>query len=236
MCKIFVVSGLAGSGKTMLTAHLKENAVDRGKRVYLVNLDPAVESVPYVVNLDIRDTVNYRRIMQDRKIGPNGAIILALNMFVTKIHQLDGLLRTKVATHDYIVVDTPGQIEMFTWSAAGDILVKTLASIAASTESTELSFLYLIDNAKRKNNAAFAASNLLYACSIRHNIQFPLKLVYTKCDLHDGRWEVDEKEDSSDTYSELFHRDVFETFAPLFAKFEQHYVDANPASTNGLLE
>ena len=130
MCQIYIVSGLAGSGKTTLTAQFKEAATKAGKRVYIVNLDPAATATPYVVNLDIRDTVNYRRLMEDRKIGPNGAILLSLDMFLTKIHQLDSVLRTKCATNDYIIIDTPGQIEMFTISASGELFTKMLKKIA----------------------------------------------------------------------------------------------------------
>jgi hypothetical protein len=34
--------------------------VGQGKKSYYVNLDPAVKSVPFAANIDIRDTVNYK--------------------------------------------------------------------------------------------------------------------------------------------------------------------------------
>ncbi len=54
---VVAYTGMAGSGKTSLlqriNAHLHEKAVPG----YLINLDPAVVSVPYPANIDIRDTV-----------------------------------------------------------------------------------------------------------------------------------------------------------------------------------
>jgi len=31
---------------------------------YLINLDPAVNSIPYKSNIDIRDTVKYKEVMK----------------------------------------------------------------------------------------------------------------------------------------------------------------------------
>ena len=54
---------MAGSGKTALVsrlaAHVAREAPDAGP-LYLVNLDPAVASVPYDASIDIRDTVGER--------------------------------------------------------------------------------------------------------------------------------------------------------------------------------
>lgn len=35
------------------------------KNAYVVNLDPAVSSLPYVPNIDIRDTVDYKGVMKE---------------------------------------------------------------------------------------------------------------------------------------------------------------------------
>lgn len=226
MCQIYIVSGLAGSGKTDLTARFKEAATANGKRVYVVNLDPAAAATPYAVNLDIRDTVKYHRLMEDRKMGPNGAILLALNMFSTKVHQLHKLLRSKCATYDYIIVDTPGQIEMFTWSAAGDIFCKMLTKISMEESNVKFSLLYLMDNEKRcrrGQSQAFLASNLLLACSIKYRMRIPMELVFTKCDRASPELVLETTKEPS-LYSESLHQDVMDTFSPLFSTFPQHYV------------
>lgn len=39
------------------------------KNTYIVNLDPAVASLPYVPNIDIRDTVDYKGVMKEYVIA-----------------------------------------------------------------------------------------------------------------------------------------------------------------------
>ena len=50
--------------------------------------------------------------MKQHKLGPNGAIITSLNLFATQFDQVLELLDKRVAQHEHIVVDTPGQIEV----------------------------------------------------------------------------------------------------------------------------
>jgi hypothetical protein len=60
----------------------------KGIPTYLMNLDPAVTKTHYEANIDIRDTVNYKAVMRDYHLGPNGAILTALNLFATNFHQV----------------------------------------------------------------------------------------------------------------------------------------------------
>jgi hypothetical protein len=51
-------------------------------------LDPACYEVPYPSNIDIRDTVNYKEVMKQYGLGPNGGIVTSLNLFATKFDQV----------------------------------------------------------------------------------------------------------------------------------------------------
>ena len=53
-----------------------------------MNLDPACYEVPYPANIDIRDTVNYKEVMKQYGLGPNGGIVTSLNLFATKFDQV----------------------------------------------------------------------------------------------------------------------------------------------------
>ncbi len=66
-------------------------------------------------NLSPIDTVDYKKVMETYKLGPNGAILTALNIFTTKFNQVLDLLEKRAKSIDYILLDTPGQIEIFTW-------------------------------------------------------------------------------------------------------------------------
>jgi GPN-loop GTPase len=93
---------------------------------YSINLDPACRKVLYPCNVDIRDTVNYKEIMKQYSLGPNGAIVTSLNLFSTKFDQIVQLVEKRSNECKYIIFDTPGQIEVFTWSAAGTIITEAL--------------------------------------------------------------------------------------------------------------
>lgn len=57
-----------------------------------------------------------------------------------------------------IILDTPGQIEIFTWSASGSIITDALASAMPTCVA------YVIDTPRTTAPATFM-SNMLYACS-----------------------------------------------------------------------
>merc|ERR1712203_452572 len=105
-----IVLGMAGSGKTTFVQRMAADiSISTEKPPYIVNLDPAVADVPYPCNIDIRDTVEYRQIMKEYGLGPNGAIMTSLNLFSTKFDQVINILKNKTREqYDYIVVDTPG--------------------------------------------------------------------------------------------------------------------------------
>jgi GTPase SAR1 family protein len=67
-------------------------AADHGLRNYVVNLDPAVRKTGYTANIDIRDTVDYKQVMGEYGLGPNGAIMTSLNLFATRFDQVIDLL------------------------------------------------------------------------------------------------------------------------------------------------
>lgn len=46
------------------------------------------KQVPYGANVDIRDTVNYKNVMKQYSLGPNGAILTSLNLFATRFDQV----------------------------------------------------------------------------------------------------------------------------------------------------
>lgn len=57
--------------------------------------------------------------MKQYKLGPNGAIVTSLNLFSTKFPEVIDYIGK--AQNDYCILDTPGQIEVFTWSVSGNV-------------------------------------------------------------------------------------------------------------------
>ena len=82
-----IVIGMAGSGKTTLMQRLNAHLHEAQLPYYMINLDPAVLETPFGANIDIRDTVNYKEVMKQYGLGPNGGILTALNLFATRFEQ-----------------------------------------------------------------------------------------------------------------------------------------------------
>ena len=178
---------MAGSGKTTPCsgcAHLHEQR----SPYYLINLDPAVLDTPFGANIDIKDTVNYHEVMKQYQLGPNGGILTALNLFATRFEQVMTLVEARAPSLKYVVLDTPGQIEIFTWSASGQIIAESLAS------SFPTVIVYVVDTPRSQNPVTFM-SNMLYACSIPYKMKLPLVLAFNKTDVapHDfaTKWMSD---------------------------------------------
>ena len=62
---VLSVIGMAGSGKTTMVQRLVSHMGLKKIPRYVINLDPAVHSLPYPVNIDIRSSVNYKQVMQE---------------------------------------------------------------------------------------------------------------------------------------------------------------------------
>ena len=96
-----------------------------------INLPWFNNKVPYPANIDIRDTVNYKEVMKQYGLGPNGGIVTSLNLFATKFDQVLNLIEKRTEECEYVIIDTPGQIEVFTWSASGNIITEALGKYLA---------------------------------------------------------------------------------------------------------
>ncbi|KAH8387455.1 hypothetical protein KR093_007175, partial [Drosophila rubida] len=199
-----IVLGMAGSGKTTFTRSLIQHAQTQFNP-YVVNLDPACREVPYVAHIDIRDTVNYKEVMKQYQLGPNGGIVTALNMFTTKMPKFAELVRRAGERgHKWCIIDTPGQIEVFTWSASGNIITEGLATMFPTI------VVYVMDVVRSVCPTTFM-SNMLYACSILYKTRLPFLVALNKIDLKEcsfvQEWMTD-----------------FETFQDALEK-EQSYVN-----------
>ncbi|BES94330.1 xpa-Hypothetical protein protein [Nesidiocoris tenuis] len=179
-----IILGMAGSGKTTLVNRLTSKLYSSGPPPYVVNLDPACLEVPYPANVDIRDTVNYKEVMKQYGLGPNGAIVTCLNLFSTKFDQLLSLMKKNQGRHKYYLFDTPGQIEVFTWSASGNIITEALASTFPTV------VVYVMDTVRSVNPVTFM-SNMLYACSILYKSKLPFVVAMNKIDVVDHNFAVE---------------------------------------------
>lgn len=179
-----LVLGMAGSGKTTFVQRITSHLHAKKKPPYVINLDPAVHEVPYPANIDIRDTVNYKEVMKQYSLGPNGGIVTSLNLFATRFDQVMQFIEQKTGQTEYVILDTPGQIEVFTWSASGTIITETLASTFPTI------VVYVMDTSRSINPVTFM-SNMLYACSIMYKAKLPFIVAMNKVDIISNKFAVE---------------------------------------------
>ncbi|QRV95723.1 ATP(GTP)-binding protein Fet5 [Ceratobasidium sp. AG-Ba] len=217
-----ITIGMAGSGKTTfvqrITSYLRSTpspVTGSPRAPYVINLDPAVANVPFEANIDIRDTVDYREVMKQYNLGPNGGILTSLNLFTTKFDQVLTLVEKRAPEVDYIILDTPGQIEIFTWSASGAILTDALAAAGPAC------LVYVVDTPRCSAPATFM-SNMLYACSILYKTRLPFILVFNKTDVTPHDFAVEWMSD-------------FEAFQAALASREHRDADGEPTYMSSLM-
>lgn len=170
---IFVV-GTAGSGKSLLTASLEKWLVESDLSVAVVNLDPGVESPPYSSDVDIREYVNYGEVMENFGLGPNGALVASLDMGVSSV---DDLREEIVETEsNYVLVDCPGQMELFAYRNSGPLMVSGLRG-----DDPSLS-LYLLDSNIARTASGYLSSMLL-GLSINIRFGLPQLSILSKSDI-----------------------------------------------------
>ena len=138
--------------------------------------------------IDIRDTVKYKEVMKQYGLGPNGAIITSLNLFATRFDHVMKILAKRESTLNYVIIDTPGQIEVFNWSASGTIITETIASIYPTV------IVYVMDIVRSTKPTTFM-SNMLYATSIMYKYKLPFFIVMNKVDIVDHKFAIDWMQD-----------------------------------------
>lgn len=167
------VTGTAGSGKSLLTGALKNWFVNRGEDAIAVNLDPGVVDLPYDPDVDIRDRIQLQSIMEDYGLGPNGALIFAADLVATKLPELQDEIESFKAEN--VIVDTPGQTELFAFRESGEYIVREL-------NSDSKLLLFLVDPLLASTPANFLSLALLSA-SVGLRLSVPKITVLTKRDI-----------------------------------------------------
>jgi GTPase SAR1 family protein len=124
MVNAVFVTGTAGSGKSLLTSRLLQWYRDTGAYPVTLNLDPGAVTLPYEPDIDVRNYIDIGTLMDSYALGPNGALVMASDMVATKLDELQE--EVDEANPDYLIVDTPGQIELFAFRASGPYFVSNL--------------------------------------------------------------------------------------------------------------
>lgn len=115
---ILAFIGTAGSGKTTLTAEFGKYLEENGYSVAYVNLDTGVKKLPYAPDVDVREDVTAWELMEEG-LGPNGAIVKSYDLLIPKVSNCADKIRELDGKNDYVLIDTPGQMETFLFHEFG---------------------------------------------------------------------------------------------------------------------
>lgn len=173
------IIGPAGSGKTTLTKSLTEyiQSYNREVSVVTINLDPAVDYLPYTPDINIQDYITLDEVVEKSGLGPNGAMIAATDQMVNFVEELKYEIN-QYNNPEYIFVDTPGQMELFSFRDSGPMIAN---SIGFGNVKRGILFCYDATMCQRPNGFI---STLLLAASVQYRFaNLPLINVLTKKDL-----------------------------------------------------
>jgi len=164
--------GTAGSGKSTLTNAFQQWLNNEGHDAVTVNLDPGAESLIYAPDVDVRDWVKLNEIMAEYGLGPNGAQIAAADMIALNVKEISQVISGFET--DYVLFDTPGQIELFTFRQSSKVVIDEL-----SGERGMLAFLFDPALAKTPNGYV---SSLMLAATAHFRIPIPMISLLAKVD------------------------------------------------------
>ena len=165
--------GTAGSGKSSLIYAFQEWLTLQGLDSVIINLDPGVEHMPYQPDIDIRDWVRVDDVMEEYGLGPNGAQIVAADMMAVNAKDLAESVE-KFRTN-YVLVDTPGQIELFAFRQSSEVIMEELGK-------EDSCLVFLADPNLCKTPSGFVSSIML-AATVHFRFSVPFIIVLSKSDL-----------------------------------------------------
>jgi len=215
--KVIFVTGTAGAGKSLLTSKIKEYYTKNGTFPITLNLDPGVGSLPYSPDIDVRDYIDLNTIMEKYQLGSNGSLIMANDLIATKIDDIQKEADT--INPDYLIVDTPGQIELFAYRQSGPFFVNEFVA-------DEKMNLFLFDGTMVSSPSNFVSLTLL-STSIRLRLGLPTVNVITKTDLIQEKlekvlsWSGTDSQLEADLAGEL-NGDTFSLVSDMLSSLNRH--------------
>lgn len=172
MFMAFII-GTAGSGKSLLTAAFSEWLKMQKQNVATVNLDPGVLELPYSPDVDVRDFIDVVSLMDEYKLGPNAALIMAADLIAEEIEKVAAEI--EALNPDIVLVDTPGQMELFAFRASGPYIVNEITREPKA-------IIYLFDCVFCMNPLNYV-SNMFLSAAVYNRFLIPQIHVLSKCDL-----------------------------------------------------
>ncbi|KZS97310.1 hypothetical protein SISNIDRAFT_482228 [Sistotremastrum niveocremeum HHB9708] len=171
-----VVIGSPGSGKSTYAYGKHQLFTALNRPISIVNLDPANDALPYPCAIDIAELITLEDIMEEHHLGPNGAMLYAIEYLDANYDWLDERLK-ELGSEAYVVFDLPGQVEL---STNHESLKKIVTKLGKS--GFRLAAVHLCD-AHYVTNASTYISVLMLSLRTMLHLELPHINVLSKVDL-----------------------------------------------------
>jgi GTPase SAR1 family protein len=178
--KGLVFIGPAGVGKTTLwQAFARYLEKTKGFTVRRVNMDPGSHSSREIADFDITTSISSQDLMEQQKLGPNGAILEACRQIYAQREQIfKNIIPGTEEAVDFILIDTPGQLDSFVLQPFGATFFNELNNILP------LSAVYLFDATALQSPVNIPAQLFLNAAAT-FQLNFEVTPCLSKADLVD---------------------------------------------------
>lgn len=181
-----VVVGAPGAGKTTYCNGMQQYLRLLGRNAWVLNLDPANEIVPgersYDALWDVTEQViHLKQVMQDLELGPNGGLLYCMEYLHE--HADDWIPQimdeiTAQATAPYLLIDLPGQSEVYTHGTSVSKLLQKLVKQL----SLRLTVVQLVDATQCRDATQFLSATVISLATMVR-LELPTICVLSKADL-----------------------------------------------------
>eukprot|EP00040_Diaphanoeca_grandis_P023423 m.127362 g.127362 ORF g.127362 m.127362 type:complete len:272 (+) comp29267_c0_seq4:267-1082(+) len=208
-----LVIGPPGSGKSTYCKAMKETLVGSGRKVVVINMDPANEINE--CDIDVRELVELGEVVERLGLGPNGGLIFCVEYIAQNLSWLKDEI-DKLDPTSYLIIDCPGQVELFIHNEA----MRKITEKMVDEWGIKLCAVNLIDS-MQCNDASRYISALAVSLSMMLQLELPHVNVLSKIDLLETLGEL--------PFSLEFYSEVMDTSYltqvladdPVTAKFGQ---------------
>ncbi|XP_074574272.1 GPN-loop GTPase QQT1 [Curcuma longa] len=206
-----VVIGPPGSGKTTYCNGMSQFLKLIGRKVAVVNLDPANDSLPYECAVNIEDLIKLSDVMSEHSLGPNGGLVYCMDYLEKNIDWLESKLKPFLEDH-YFLFDFPGQVELFfLHSNTKNVITKLVQKL-----DLRLTAVHLVDAHLCCDPGKYVSALVLSLTTMLH-LGLPHINVLSKIDLIENYGRL--------AYNLEFYMDVEDL------SYLQYHLDQDPRSS-----
>eukprot|EP01118_Nematostelium_gracile_P004260 TRINITY_DN14996_c0_g1_i1.p1 TRINITY_DN14996_c0_g1~~TRINITY_DN14996_c0_g1_i1.p1 ORF type:complete len:280 (+),score=59.30 TRINITY_DN14996_c0_g1_i1:80-919(+) len=174
-----IVMGPAGSGKSTYVNTMRAHCETLKRSVHCVNLDPAAEDVQYDMAIDLRDLVTVDDVMEELDYGPNGGLVCAMQFLIDNMEWFKDQLGDY--EDDYLFIDCPGQIELYTHMD----IIQRFVRVLQNEMGYGVCAVYLLDSNFITDSAKYVSGTLM-CLSAMICLEIPHINIMSKMDLVAG--------------------------------------------------